>query len=503
MALSVNTNVPSLTAQQGLERSTGALETSMRRLSTGYRINSAKDDAAGLQIANRMTSQINGLTVAVRNANDGISISQTAEGAMNESTAILQRMRDLSVQSASDSNDSVDRSALQKEVTQLSSELDRISGTTTFGGQKLLDGTFTDKHFQIGANANETIDITIASVNSANLGTSGAGLTFDGFTMLGADTLVAQTLTFDVDGVTTDIDVASTSTAKSLAADITANVANLSATASNKVAITFSVEIAEGADLKLVVDGVDFEQAYDADSSTLGLLKDKLVAAGIAATIDDENTIITLTNDTGENFSILASGNSATETPLAEKEVTVQGYNSDGSTTAGAVAAVVDQTAATSVSVRGAVTFVAEDTASSYSVNTSLADAGTSLTGATSDSPVTGTVDAATAVNETVASIDISDYAGAQRAIGIIDSAIADIDVERGNLGAIQNRFQHTIFNLQSIRENMTASRGRVKDTDYAAEMAQMTKQQILKQASIANLAQANEMARDVLYLLK
>ena len=176
MALSVNTSVPSLTAQQGLERSTGALEASMRRLSTGYRINSAKDDAAGLQITNRMTSQINGLTVAVRNANDGISIAQTAEGAMNESTAILHRIRDLSIQSASDSNDSIDRGAMQEEVNQLIAELDRIADTTTFGGQTLLDGTFTTKQFQVGANANETIAIDITSVKSADLGGSGVSI---------------------------------------------------------------------------------------------------------------------------------------------------------------------------------------------------------------------------------------------------------------------------------------------------------------------------------------
>lgn len=506
MALSVNTNVPSLTAQQGLERSTGALETSMRRLSTGYRINSAKDDAAGLQITNRMTSQINGLTVAVRNANDGISVAQTAEGAMNESTAILQRMRDLSIQSANDSNDSVDRAALQKEVSQLIEELDRISETTTFGGQKLLDGGFTEKNFQVGANANETIAITITSVTSGKLGStdSGYGLTFTGFTMLGADPLEAQALTFNVNGETTGIAIVPDSSAEYLASEIVAKVDKLSASASNKTEIDFTTAaIAAGADLNLVVNGELFNQGWDTDvDTTFTKLTEQLVNAGMSATYDTNK--ISLTNDTGANFDILVNGNKSAGNAVAANDVTVQGFASDVNTASGGAIDAVNTTGLTPVTVRGGITFIAQDSGATYSVDTSHADPAKSLTAVATTNPVTGTVDPTNLVpGETVATLDITDYAGAQRAIGIIDSAIADIDDQRGNLGAIQNRFQHTIFNLQSIRENMTASRGRVKDTDYAAEMAEMTKQQILKQASIANLSQANELARDVLYLLK
>ncbi|WP_281647178.1 flagellin [Parendozoicomonas sp. Alg238-R29] len=506
MALSVNTNVPSLTAQQGLERATGALETSMRRLSTGYRINSAKDDAAGLQITNRMTAQINGLTVAVRNANDGISVSQTAEGAMNESTAILQRMRDLSVQSANDSNDSADRGALQKEVAQLIEELDRIADTTTFGGQKLLDGTFQEKNFQIGANANETIAITITSVTSNKLGSSDSGyeLTFANFTMLGADTLEPQALTFDIDGKTTGIAIIDGASAKYLASEIAANVDKLSASASNKVDVDFTTAaIAAGANLNLVVNGTVFSQGWDTDAdTTYQKLTAQLTDADISATYT--SNVITLTNTTGDNFEVLVNGDKSTGNALAANDVTVIGFESDGTTNAGAAADAVDATGLSPVAVRGMVTFIAQDAGAIYQVDTSHADATKSLTGVATTNPVAGTVDPTQLVpGETVATVDITDYHGAQRAIGIIDSAISDIDDQRGNLGAIQNRFQHTIFNLQSIRENMTASRGRVKDTDYAAEMAEMTKQQILKQASIANLAQANELARDVLHLLR
>ncbi|WP_042143001.1 flagellin N-terminal helical domain-containing protein, partial [Pseudoalteromonas sp. '520P1 No. 412'] len=167
MAISVSTNVSSLNAQRNLSKSGSDLATSMQRLSSGMRINSAKDDAAGMQISSRLTSQINGLGVAQRNANDGISMAQTAEGAMQESSSILQRMRDLSLQSANGSNSSADREALQKEVSALQTELTRIADTTSFGGQQLLDGTFGSKDFQIGSNANETISVSLSSIKAS------------------------------------------------------------------------------------------------------------------------------------------------------------------------------------------------------------------------------------------------------------------------------------------------------------------------------------------------
>ena len=178
MALSVNTNVASLNAQRNLSKSSDALGTSMQRLSSGMKINSAKDDAAGLQIANRLSSQINGLGVAQRNANDGISMSQTAEGAMQESSNILQRMRDLSLQSANGSNDANARAALQKEVGALQQELTRIAETTKFGGTSLLDGSFGTKQFQVGSNANETINVSLRDVSADAIGANkieGAG----------------------------------------------------------------------------------------------------------------------------------------------------------------------------------------------------------------------------------------------------------------------------------------------------------------------------------------
>src|SRR5690606_12673396 len=172
MALSVHTNFASLTTQKNLNRASDDLATSMQRLSSGLRINSAKDDAAGMQIANRLTSQINGLNVAVKNANDGISIAQTAEAAMGESTTILQRMRELSLQSANGSYGSDERKAMQSEFSQLTSELNRIAETTSFGSKKLLDGSFGSTAFQVGANAYETINLTMNSVAASKIGTN-------------------------------------------------------------------------------------------------------------------------------------------------------------------------------------------------------------------------------------------------------------------------------------------------------------------------------------------
>ncbi|SJL82298.1 flagellin [Vibrio palustris] len=180
MAVNVNTNVAAMTAQRYLNSATSSQQTSMERLSSGFRINSAKDDAAGLQISNRLNSQSRGLDVAVRNANDGISIAQTAEGAMNETTNILQRIRDLSLQSANGSNSSSDRQAIQEEVTALNDELNRVAETTSFGGNKLLNGTYNTKSFQIGSGSGEAVMLSLANMRSDNI-------------QMGGESYVAQT----------------------------------------------------------------------------------------------------------------------------------------------------------------------------------------------------------------------------------------------------------------------------------------------------------------------
>ncbi len=392
MALTVNTNIASLNTQRNLSNSSNALQTSMQRLSTGSRINSAKDDAAGLQISNRLTSQINGLGVAVRNANDGISLAQTAEGALQQSTNILQRMRDLSLQSANGSNNKDDRESIQKEVSQLKQELNRISDTTTFGGQKLLNGTFGSKEFQVGSNANETIKVKLDRMDTTSL--SGV-----------VKSRATGTLTSTVKIATGEN--------PTVTADTTFNIA---------------------------IGGGDAKAINIATGASAGDIKSAIDKAGI-------------------------DGLEVTEAAGALTLTVTKGID-DGATTA----------------------------------NIALTGAGaeTIFGNATK---ATGTKDAD--AEKTVNDIDVSDAGGAQEAIQIIDGAIKQIDFQRSDLGAVQNRFDNTIANLQSISENVSAARGRIQDTDFAAETANLSKNQILQQAGTAILAQAKQLPQAVLSLLQ
>ncbi len=384
MALTVNTNIASLNTQRNLSNSSNALATSMQRLSTGSRINSAKDDAAGLQISNRMTSQINGLGVAVRNANDGISLAQTAEGAMQESTNILQRMRDLALQSANGSNTEDDRKSLNKEVTALKDEITRIADKTGFGSQKLFDGTFGTKNFQVGSEANETISLSLNKIDSdtllATTGNQTADLADYNLAKLGN---AAETLTFNV----TD--------------------------SSGMHAV--AVDLAKGAGVTDLVKAV---------------------------------------NEKVGSYGIVAKDNAGTFELSATSTVTALSIGSSIAADAG----VFKSVAAPSVQ--------------------------TLSPGAT-------------------ATIDVLTEASAQAAIGVIDTAIKTIDEKRADLGAFQNRMSSTISNLQNIGENVTAARGRIQDTDFAAETANLSKNQILQQAGTAILAQAKQLPQAVLSLLQ
>lgn len=401
MALTVNTNIASLNTQRNLSNSSNALQTSMQRLSTGSRINSAKDDAAGLQIANRLTSQVNGLGVAVRNANDGISLAQTAEGALQQSTNILQRMRDLSLQSANGSNSDSERSALNSEVTQLKKELDRISNTTTFGGRQLLDGTFGTASFQVGSAANEMISVGISEMSSKSLKA-------EHFTnTVAAPTIVAE------DFVGGDINV-------------------------------------------------DFEVNGKSYSTTVTLNKSddaKAVGEKIAAAINDTNSGVGAFADKDGAINIVSKGDA-------------DGDNTFGELNIGVKTAAVDP-----------------DDPATYEA----------LDGLTITAPTIATEADQLSISE----INLSTAEGAQKAILAIDEAIKSIDSQRADLGAVQNRFDNTIANLQNISENVSAARGRIEDTDFAAETANLSKNQILQQAGTAILAQAKQLPQAVLSLLQ
>lgn len=393
MGLSINTNVAALNAARNLTTTQGALSKSLEKLSSGFRINRAADDAAGLAISEGMRSQIGGIKMGVRNAQDGISVVQTAEGALNETHSILQRMRDLSVQAANSGSLNDDAKAnIQTEVDQLRSELGRIADTTQFNGKKLLDGKYTGT-FQVGANVGETIDVAVTK-NMSAVG-------------LGVDTL----------NVATDASAGYVAGLK-VGDDVFATGAAHTSTATYAL---FTDVQAEGT---VTVNGKDIDLAGAVD---LAAINTALTAAGAGAT---------------------ASWTAGTELVFT-------------STTS----------AATS-------------------------DLTVTLAGATAAGTTTAATQAEVAANDLLAS-------GADKSIKAIDKAISDVSTSRSGLGAVQNRFEHTINNLNVAVENLTASESRIRDTDMAAEMVNFTKSQILSQAGTAMLAQAKSIPQSVLQLLQ
>jgi flagellin len=487
MALSVVTNNSSLTAQRNLTKSSLGLATSMERLSSGMRINSAKDDAAGLQISNRLTSQINGLGVAQRNANDGISMAQTAEGAMQESTNILQRMRDLALQSANGSNSDEDRAALQKEVSALQTELTRISDTTSFGDQQLLDGSFGSKYFQVGANANETINVNLRSSAASDIGSFDLILAGDATSALGLGraSAAADDDTASINGVAGgSLSINGTATTASGAGDS----AKAIETAINAIRTQTGVtaDARTQAEIAVSIEGqMSFElngttiSANNSDITDLTELASAInaVSGDTGITAFNNGGTVTLTDESGEDIDI-ADVTSTTST------LTVAGLDQNG--IAQSTPIVLDGTVATgdSTTVAGSI----------------------KLTSTNSFSTVTGTdadlgVDTTSLLNS-VSKIDISIQNGAQSSLDVIDGALAQIDEQRADLGAVQNRFSHTISNLANVAENVSASRSRIQDTDFAIETANMTKNQILQQAGTSMLAQANQIPQAALRFL-
>jgi len=473
MALNINTNIASLTAQRNLSGSQGSLNTSLQRLSSGLRINSAKDDAAGLAISERMTSQIRGLNQAVRNANDGISLAQTAEGAMAESVNILQRMRELSVQSANSTNSSGDRQALQAEVTQLQSELDRIALNTEFNGQRILDGSFSSASFQIGANANQTITFGIGSVKSGSIGgiaqEAGAEVSAAAATDItiaiggGAATSIGSSA-----GFTGNAYQDATSAYAKAAAINDAGVAGLTVSASTSGTQTVgAIGGTAGDTYSLTLNGVAVFSGTDVATALSNTqLRDAINAVsnqtGVVASLNGGD--MTLAAADGRNIVVAESGTGFTA-------------GTDGlSVTGGDFAAAL----------RGSLSVSATDT---ITVGGTVATVGLSAAIAKD----TNGVDA----------VDIGTMEGAQAAILRLDSALTSVNSNRAAMGALQNRFTSTIANLSITSENLEAARSRIRDADFATETASLSRAQILQQAGTAMLAQANSIPQNVLSLLR
>ena len=471
MAISVNTNVTSMRAQNNLNSANSGLQTSMERLSSGLRINSAKDDAAGLQISNRMTSQINGIGVAMRNANDGISIAQTAEGAMSESTNILQRMRDLSLQSANGSNSNEDRSSMQKEITALNEELTRISTTTSFGGQKLLDGEYGTQKFQVGSNANETISVTISNTSATSIGQNAVKGNGTAFGQTTATTLATQALTATTDTLTISGNLGSSNVTYTSGDSATTIVGAINSAATGvkaEASVSATIGALSSADTAILTIGSDTFDLADYKGDMAKLSSD-IGIAGYDASYDSDSREISVTAKAVDGIQIAEAGTNASAT-----------VNLDGTAIGTGASATLSKTSAISLTSSG------EFKVAGATVNELV-----NLTATGGDSNL-----------DSVSAINISESTGAQDALAVIDAALSSIDSQRADLGAVQNRMNFTISNLSNIQSNVTDARSRIQDVDFASETAQLTKQQILSQTSSAMLAQANQIPQTALSLL-
>ncbi|WP_432720414.1 flagellin [Jeongeupia wiesaeckerbachi] len=483
MAQVINTNVASLTSQRNLGTSQAGLNTSLQRLSSGLRINSAKDDAAGLAISQRMTSQIRGLDQANRNANDGVSLAQTAEGALSSAGDMLQRIRELAVQSSNATNSSSDRQAIQSEVGQLTSELDRIAKTTNFNGKNLLDGSFGTATFQVGANANQVIQASGVNFRTNNYGNNSVAVDQPA---VGAatKTVAAQAVKINGSLGSATYTTTATDTAQSIAQQINAksDQTGVSATASTSAnlglgAETYTLGITSDNTTAATVSFSVSGGATTADdyASAINSINAATSKTGVTAEFDAVNGGIKLTNASGNDIKV------TNQAAAANTKLDVNSYDADGTTGAAAF----DAKAAAAVAVaNGRVTL---DSANSFSVT----DAGSGY----------GLTKASTL--DTVASLDVTSFANSQKALKIVDSALAAVNGQRAQYGALQSRFESSIANLQTTSDNLSASRSRIQDTDFAKETATMTRNQVLQQAGTAMLAQANALPNQVLSLLR
>lgn len=468
MSLSINTNIPALNAQRSLDRSQNSLARAVLRLSTGLRINGASDDAAGLAISDRLTAQIRGFNQAVRNANDGASALQTADGALQEVANLLQRARELSVQSANDSNSVSDRQSLNAEVSNILAELDRLASTVQFNSSKLLDGTFSGRQFQIGANANQTVSFSISSVETSDLGakilrgaavssTSLAGLTSTSSITING-TAVAVGAQTTIDGVITAVNNQTGST-NARAVKNTQTIV----TDTGFIALTTAAAVQT-----LTLNGVTI-------SLTTGNAAD---ASSLAATING------FTNQTGVVVTTTAA-TSIIYTRASGGDVSF--LETTASVGVGDVVASTDSR-----------TFNA-----GFTVTVDLGETLTVASSATAGNVgfTTGVVNT-TPTNKQINALNISTASGSNDAIETVDFAISQLSRVRGSIGAVQNRFLSAISSLQIASENLSAARSRILDADVAAETAELTRAQILTQAGVAVLAQANQVPAVALSLL-
>lgn len=507
MALVINTNVMSLNAQRNLTTSGNQLAQSLQRLSSGLRINSAKDDAAGLAISDRMSTQISGLNMAARNANDGISLAQTTESALQEVTNNLQRIRELAVQSANATNSDSDRAALDQEVQQRIAEIDRIATQTSFNGRRVLDGTFGSATFQVGANVGETIGINLSTgVKATQIGqiakatsTSGVnGTALSGSATIQVGSSAAVTIAASKAG--TQVGQTAGSAYAKAAAINAAGVPGLSVTATTNVEFAIGATVTTGTSgapvatstYSLSINGKDIFSAFD--QSTGAVLSAQQITDAINAQ----------SSNTGVSASL--SGAKLLLTASDGRDIVVgqtAGTGTTGGLAAGAATTVngVSYTAGTFDTVANAAT--AAGTSRNGGTLSFSATQNIVMTGDAAQYGFSGADRTIALDTNTLSSVGVTTADKANDTIQRVDSALTAVSSLRSTLGAIQNRFQSTINSLQAVSENLSASRSRILDTDFAAETASLTRAQILQQAGTAMVAQANSAPQNVLSLLR
>lgn len=479
MAIVINTNVSALNAQRSLGGTQNNLQVAIQRLSTGFRINSAADDAAGLAITDRMTAQIRGFNQAVRNANDGTSTLQTADSSLQQATDLLQRLRELAVQSANDTNNSSDRQSLHAEAGSVIAELDRLANTVSFNGKKLLDGTFANAQFQVGANANQIISFSIGNAQVSNQGAkitqgnavsstvltalSSAGLTLNGVAVTGISsaTTIEQVITA-INNKQSESGVTAVKNSQTIVTD-TGFVGLSSSTTGTSATSTLTLN---GVSITLTTGNAGTASAF---AATVNLYTNQ---TGVTVTTGTADGIVTFTRSNGGDIAI-------TETLGTSYTYGVGNSvgSSDSRTFNAGFTLSVGLSATLSISTAGA----AGDLGFTASV------VGTGGTGY---------------AEKRISTVSIATASGANDAIQTVDYALTQIGRLRGDIGAVQNRFTSAIASLQVAAENISAARSRIKDADVAHETAELTRNQILLQAGISVLSQANQLPQIALSLI-
>ena len=476
----INTNISSLTAQRNLMSSQASLSMSMQRLSSGLRINSAKDDAAGLAISDRMTAQIRGSNQAARNANDGISLAQTAEGDMAQISSNLQRMRELAVQSANGTNSASDRTALDGEVQALSAEIDRTAQNSSFNGNKLLDGSFVGQKFQVGANGSVNDSITINSISSARTSSLGGSGTSTATTLTGAAATAAALVAGDLTLNGFQIGAASVGAAPGQSA----GSAYSKAAAINAVSAQSGVTATAQATTVTGAAATAFVAVTTGATTTINGIQVGTIAAGANAIGQGANTAAAI--------NLVSSQSGVTATADNTGKVTLTA--ADGRDIAIGVGLTAAGTGLTPATTNGTIKLDTNNAAGIVISGGTPANAG--FTAGTTAATTTLTV-------QSISSINVLTASNATNALSAIDGALATVSSSRAALGAVQNRFTSVVTSLQTTSENLSASRSRIQDADFALETANLSRAQVLQQAGTAMVAQANQLPQGVLSLLK